>query len=222
MHTEGHDLGKPEGVPSHPAYKRDAEHPGYETQDVNVGGVVYFLGGLAAFMVVFFFLCFYLGKVVNYSFVKEDGAVDKWHQTGAPTKTEREDLTPNPVMQQKELDSLTKTFPTPRVVADDDDQETSDLHAREDLLLSHYSSDTENGKTVVRIPIDRAMELVAQHGLGAAPVAAPRKVMVGDTVPAIHAPLTDGFARTGYELDQMEARQQRITYGNAESKSEGK
>jgi hypothetical protein len=33
--------------------------------------------------------------------------------------------------------------------------------------------------------------------------------------PEIHAPLTTGFARTGYELTAMEAREQKMNYGKA-------
>ena len=44
----------------------------------------------------------------------------------------------------------------------------ADLHAREDLLLNNYSwVDQAQGK--VRIPIERAMELIAQRGLPVAP-----------------------------------------------------
>ncbi len=64
---------------------------------------------------------------------------------------------------------LTQQFPTPRVQTDDGNQDVSDLHAREDLLLDHYTRiDGQAGK--VRIPIERAMELIAQRGL---PVVAP-------------------------------------------------
>jgi hypothetical protein len=65
MHTEGHDMGKPEAVPAHPTPKLDAEHPGYETQDVNVGGIVVFLAGLAGSVVVFFLFCFVMGKALD-------------------------------------------------------------------------------------------------------------------------------------------------------------
>ena len=92
--------------------------------------------------------------------------------------------------------------------------ENGDLHAREDLLLDHYS--TVPGQPL-RIPIDRAMELIAERGL---PVAAPPPAaskMAGVEVPVIHAPLTSGFARTGYELDTIEAREQKMMYGKAEA-----
>ena len=216
MPIEGHDMGQPEGVQAHPEPKIDPEHPGYEIQDVNVKGIAYFLGGLLATVVVFFVLCFYIGKVINYSFVKDDGAPDKWHQYGNTHVAQREDLTPNPVMVQNELKAITATFPTPRLDVDDGNQATADLHAREDLLLDNYSTDTEGSTTTTRIPIDRAMQLIVQRGLGAAPAAAaPAALMAGDSVPVIHAPLTTGFARTGYELDTIETRDQKNTYTHA-------
>jgi hypothetical protein len=224
MHTEGHDMGKPEGVPAHPVPQIDAEHPGYETQDVNVVGIVYFLGGLMGFLVVFFGLCFYMGKVINYSFAKEDGEATKWHtpsMIGAspgPRGT-REDLTSNPTMYQRELQQVAQSFPTPRLATDDDNQQTADMHAREDLLLENYSSDTAGTTTTLRIPIDRAMELIAQRGLGAAPAAAQKPTMAGDKTPVIQAPLTTGFARTGYELDTIEKREQQNSYKSAEAKT---
>lgn len=219
MHTEGHDMGKPEGVQAHPTPQIDAEHPGYETQDVNVSGVVYFLGGLTASVAVFFVLCFFIGRVINNSFVREDGAPDKWHQYGNTHIKDREDLTSNPAMVQKDLQAITATFPTPRLDVDDGNQATADLHAREDLLLDHYSSDA----TGIRIPIDRAMQLIVQRGLGSAsPASAPKTLMAGDSVPVIHAPLTTGFARTGYELDTIETRDQQNEFKAAEAKRTGK
>ena len=79
MHTEGHDMGQPEGVQAHPSPKRDSEHPGYETQDVAIGGIITFLAGLSGFVIIFFFFCFALGKAINYALVKHDGEPDKWH-----------------------------------------------------------------------------------------------------------------------------------------------
>ena len=79
MHTEGHDMGKPQGVQAHSSPKRDSEHPGYETQDVSVGGIVTFLAGLCGFVIIFFFFCFAMGKAINYAIAKHDGAPDKWH-----------------------------------------------------------------------------------------------------------------------------------------------
>jgi hypothetical protein len=195
------------------------ESPGYETTDVNVNGVIVFLSGLMGFLVVFFVFCFFMGKVINSALETQDGPKDKWHTFSAfagaaANGGKRENLESNADMQQQELGQMTSNFPTPRLDIDDGNQATADLHAREDLLLNHYSS--YNGTT--RIPIDRAMELIAQKGL---PVAtrsgAGSELMAGDAKPVPLMPLTTGFARTGYELDAMEARKQKMSYTKAET-----
>ena len=48
-----------------------------------------------------------------------------------------------------------------------------------------------------------AMDLVAERGLPVAPSASEIPVMAEDSVPVVKAPLTDGFARTGYEQEQI-------------------
>jgi hypothetical protein len=42
--------------------------------------------------------------------------------------------------------------------------------------------------------------------------------MAGESKPAVAAPLTDGFARTGYEVHAIEAREQRTEFNRAEAK----
>jgi hypothetical protein len=100
---------------------------------------------------------------------------------------------------------MTERFPAPRLQTDDGSQDVADLHAREDMLLEDYSwVDPSQGK--VRIPIERAMELVAQRGLPVAPAVEQAPLMTGDLRPTIAVPLTSGFARTSYELDQAAAQ----------------
>jgi hypothetical protein len=43
--------------------------------------------------------------------------------------------------------------------------------------------------------------------------------MAGDEKPTVSAPLTSGFARTGYELEVIEAREQKLTYNKAEGEA---
>jgi len=186
------------------------DSPGYEVTDVNVSGVVVFLASLAAFVGVFFIFCFGMGKVINTAILKSDGPPNKWNQIGAPTRGKRQDLTSNAVMEQQQLNEMVQRFPTPRLQTDDGNEEIAEMHAREDLLLGYYSwVDHAGGK--VRIPINRAMQLVAQLGL---PVATPEQVgpseplMAGDRAPVVTMPLTDGFARTGYEQQYLETLQQ--------------
>ena len=192
----------------------DAEHPGYELTDVNVSGVSVFLAGLFGVVLIFFGICFMLGRVINNEFAREDGQPNKWHG-GAVAKEQRENLASSPEMQQKELRTMTASFPTPRLDIDDGNQATADLHAREDLLLDHYST-VAGGNGAIRIPISRAMELIAQRGLPVNAATSTSPQMVGDIKPEVQAPLTNGFARTGFELDVMESRTQTMSYGKAE------
>jgi hypothetical protein len=228
---EGHDAGKPEGVQAHPSPKHDSEHPGYETQDVAVGGIVTFLAGLSGFVIIFFFFCFVMGKMINNGLAKYDGPQDKWHSDGMKMgtpdgTTKREDLTSNTTMEQRELQQMTQQFPTPRLETDDGNQDLADLHAREDLLLDNYSSSADLPAGTIRIPIDQAMKLIVQRGLPKEPGAqadgaqGPATLMAGEHTPTVSAPLTNGFARTGYELDTMEARAQRNEFTRAEAKHE--
>lgn len=218
MSTNDHKINQPLN-PEHGV--RDAESPGYETTDINVNGVAVFLAGLFGSVLIFFVFCFVLGKVINGALEKEDGPPNKWSQfssfSGAEaTHGKLQNLASDPEIQQKQLEQVTGTFPLPRLSIDDGEQETADLHAREDLLLNNYSvSPGENG--TIRIPIARAMELIAQRGL---PVSAPSTnqavAMFGDARPVIQAPLTTGFARTGYELEVIAAREQKLAYSKAE------
>jgi hypothetical protein len=116
----------------------------------------------------------------------------------------------NPEMQNK-VAELTQQFPTPRVQVDDGNQDVADLHAREDLLLQNYSW-ADPAHTKVRIPIERAIELIAQRGLPVAPAVQTAPPMTGERAPELQAPLTNGFARTAFEQEEaqteaIEARQ---------------
>ena len=224
---EGHDPLRPADQGPHPVPSvRDPEHPGYEVEDVNVGGIVTFVAGLSGFLVIFFVFCFFMGKAINYAIAKQDGPTNKWHAGqgdlgNTPRGEKREDLTSNAVMEQRQLAQMTQTFPTPRLEMDDGNQDTADLHAREDLLLDYYSSSANLPSGTIRIPIARAMQLVVQQGLPKPAAAAqPAPLMAGESEPTVQTPITDGFARTGYELDTIEAREQKNEFNRAEAHHE--
>ena len=213
MHTNGHDEHK---------HVVDPEHPGYETSDINVGGIIVFLAGLVGFVLVFFVFCFGMGKVINRALEKQDGPPDRWHQdaelNGIHAPGERlENLASNPKIEQQQLAAMANTFPQPRLQMDDGNQDTADLHAREDLLLEHYTY-VEAQPGTVRIPIERAMELIAQRGLPTAPQGSAGAALTGANAPVVTAPLTNGFARTGFELKAIESREEKMKYeaGNTE------
>jgi hypothetical protein len=199
--NDGSDHGLWQEPEDHSPEEIDASK-GYEASDVRVSGVVVFLVALSIFAAVTAVLAYGIGKVINARMAKEDGPPSRWAQT--VDMRPLGNLPNSPEMQNK-MAELTQRFPTPRVQTDDGNQDVADLHAREDLLLDNYSwADQAQGK--VRIPIERAMELLAQRGLPVAPAAEQGPLMTGDRKPATAVPLTNGFARTAYELDQAAAQ----------------
>jgi hypothetical protein len=216
--ADEHGFSKPE---PHPSPKFDADHPGYETTDVNTKGVVVFIGGLLGFLVVFFVLCYAMGKAINFGLLKQDqDEAAKSPLSGAsPLGIQKrgESFATNPVQEQADAAKIAASFPNPRPPIDDDNAETSDMHAREDLLLEHYTKadPAEGPEGTIHIPIEKAMQLIVQRGLPAAasPATAVQTRLTGDKQAEVTAPLTNGFARTGYELDQIESREQKMKLG---------
>jgi hypothetical protein len=205
MSTHDHDDGRePDG---HEPIEQEREQPdasaGFERSDVRVSGVLVFLTALSIFVVVTAVLCYGVGKVLFAHMAKEDQPKSKW----ATTVDVRPlgNMPSNPEMQSK-LDQMTQQFPTPRLQTDDGSQETANLHAREDLLLEHYSwvEGAQGSPRRVRIPIERAMELIAQSGLPVAPKVERAPLLTGDSEPVVAVPLTSGFARTAYEQDEAQ------------------
>jgi hypothetical protein len=134
-------------IVNYPTPGAESANLGYETTDVNVGGVVVFLGGLFGFVLIFFVFCFLMGRVINEALNKQDGPVNKWHQPatinsgGSPelATNKLENLKSNAAMEQQELQHMATQFPQPRLEMDDGNQDVSDLHAREDLLPARDS-----------------------------------------------------------------------------------
>ncbi|HUN84587.1 MAG TPA: hypothetical protein VMU48_09415 [Terracidiphilus sp.] len=177
---------------------------GYEKSDVKVTGIVVFLTALAIFVAVIGVVSYGVGKVLNAYLNKEDGPTSKW----ATTVNIRSlgNMPNNPEMQRK-VAVLTQKFPTPRLQNDNTDggDDLVNLHQREDLLLNNYSW-IDQSKGTVRIPIQRAMELIAQRGLPVAPPVQQPTLMTGDSKPTVVMPLTNGFAPTGLEQEMAATR----------------
>jgi hypothetical protein len=169
---------------------------GYEVTDANTGSIMVFLVALFVSVGVFFVFCFVMGKVINSQMDAADGPVTKWK--AANQIAPRKEIQSSPALQQEQLAKLTQQFPTPRLETDDGNQDLADLHDREDLLLNYYSWVDKPGGNV-RIPIERAMEMIAQQGLPVAPQEQQQALMFGDSRLVVQMPLTDGFARTGFE-----------------------
>jgi len=126
---------------------------GFERQDISGSGVLYFFLALAAgTLVVVFFLVGVFDVLDKRSNAKQGP--------------------PNPLSANVPADKDTrhipkeyeiKAFPEPRLENDERSQLLGIITAQEQTLNSYGWAD-ENSRTV-RIPIDRAMELLAQRGL---------------------------------------------------------
>ncbi len=173
---------------------------GYERSDASVTGIAVFLVSLLIFVGVIGLLCYGIGAWFNARMNREDGPNSKWTKT--VDVRQLGNMPSSPELQNK-IAEITQTFPTPRLLTDDGDQDVADMHAREDLLLSNYSW-IDQSKGTVRIPIEQAMQLIAQRGLPTAPAVNPQAPMTGDTRPTVTVPLTSGFARTSYEQEQAD------------------
>lgn len=178
---------------------------GYEQSDVRITGIVVFLTAFSIFVAVVAITAYGMGKAADIWMEHTDPKPNKWSTT--VNVRELGNMPSNPEMQ-KQMAELVNQFPAPRLQSDVDDGATDlmVLHRHEDLLLDHYTW-VDESKGVVRIPIDRAMELIAQQGLPVAPPATIPPLMTGDIKPTITEPLTDGFARTGYEQAQARTRE---------------
>ena len=202
-------MHKPENHGSEHEPEKIDTSAGFEQSDVKITGILVFITALSIFVVVTAILCYGIGKVINARMNKEDGPNTRWTKT--VDVRQLGNLPNNPDLQNK-VAELTQQFPTPRVQVDDGNQDVADLHAREDLLLDNYSW-ADPARTKVRIPIERAMQLIAQRGLPVAPAIQTAPLLTGDSTPKLQVPLTDGFARTGFEQEEaaaqaIQARQQ--------------
>jgi len=210
MHDGDDPIQKTSAETRHEPQPVDASK-GYEASDVNVLGVMKVMIAFGIFAVVSGMAAWGIGKWINTYIARQDGPQVKWSHS--VNLRPLGNMPNDPDMRNKMGESI-QQFPT-RLQIDDGMQDLVDLHAREDLLLDNYSwVDQEHGK--VRIPIARAMELIAQRGLPVAPAVDRDLVMTGDSIPVVAIPLTNGFARTGYESDEAQAKA--VRDNNAEMK----
>lgn len=175
---------------------------GYESSDVRISGIVVFLASMAVFVGVTAVLCYGIGSMINAHMDKQDGPLNHWVKT---TNIRELGNMPSAAAEQDKVAQLMQNFPAPRLLVDDGHSEVADLHARENLLLDHYTW-IDQSKGTVRIPIERAMEIISQQGLPVAPPSKTAPLMAGDSRPAVTMPLTDGYAHTTFEQEQAAAR----------------
>jgi hypothetical protein len=140
-------------------------HCGFERRDIGIAGVLYFLAGLAVAGILVHFV---VTGVYSYLEKRNEArqAPVSPLVTNAPADTRH--------LSADYKDYLKQVFPSPQLEIDERNQLDS-IRSDEAQKLATYDWIDQNAGTV-RIPIDRAMDLIAQRGLpvrGQATAAAP-------------------------------------------------
>jgi len=132
------------------------EHGDYEREDLSPGGVLYFLAGLAVVGILIYFIVMgmynFLNRYENEHQAKLSPMVTPQADTRAVTHAD------------------TLAFPQPRL----EESERNQLRAvtdSQDSQLEGYDWVDKN-KGIVRIPIERAMDLIAERDLPVRPASA--------------------------------------------------
>ena len=160
-------------------HENTAEHGGYERQDLQVSGILYFLLTIVVVVVICLFGLRGLFAFLDHREKALQPAVSQL-VTNVPTDTRR-------ISDPDEY--LKKAFPDPRLETDERNQLNKEA-VREEGLLYRYGWVDEKAGTV-RIPIERAMDLIVQRGL---PV---RPQNIAGNAPAAKTATTTGAAKKG-------------------------
>jgi hypothetical protein len=148
----------------HPANSNG--HGDYERRDITVAGVAYFLIGLAVAGVFVYFIANGIFDYLNKRFEAEQAPVSPL-VTNAPADTRR-----IPPQYGNDYEKYLKEgFPAPQLEVNERTELNGERLREEDTLSTYGWVDQNAG--VVRIPIDRAMDLLAQRGLPVRSQAAP-------------------------------------------------
>jgi hypothetical protein len=130
-------------------------HESYEHQDLQVSGIVYFIVSLVLVTIVCMF-----------------GLAGFYHYLDRRDRATQEPV--NPLVKKVPEDTRAVTsaypqtaFPNPRLEVDERNQLNGFLTKQDDTLYSYGWVDQKAG--IVRIPIERAMDLLVQRGLPVLP-----------------------------------------------------
>jgi len=149
---------------------------GYERSDIGTRGVLYFLAGLAVAGLLAYFVVAALYSYLEKRSEAQQAPVSPL-VTNAPADTRH--IPPEYKTDSESTDYekyLKEKFPAPQVETDERGQ-LNDIRLKEEQTLNTYDYIDKNSGTV-RIPIDRAMDLIAQRGLPVRAKGAPESVLV--------------------------------------------
>lgn len=137
-------------------------HGDFERKDISVNGVVVFLIGLAAMVVVSYFVVDVFYHALERHFEAQQVPISP-----LVTNTQQDTRRIPPQYGDDYAKYLKESFPAPQLETDERTQ-LNEVILREEDTLSTYDYVDKNAGTV-RIPIDRAMDLLAQRGLPVLP-----------------------------------------------------
>jgi hypothetical protein len=131
----------------------------FETEDLSPLGVFYFMAGLAVVGVVIYLIILGMYRFLdNY---------DRSHQPPVNPMAVTTNVNPKTMTFRDITDQIGKTFPKPVLEYSEQMQFTSEVEKQDKALESYDWVDQKNG--VVRIPIERAMDMLVQRGLPVLP-----------------------------------------------------
>lgn len=126
------------------------DHGDYERQDVNTRGPMLFFAGMILFGVFTYFMILGMLRLLNRTNQQDQSPVNPM-ATSVPADTRH--------VQPGEI----AAFPEPRLEEDERGQ-LNGVRLKEEQTLNSYGYIDETAG-VVRIPIERAMQLMVEHGL---------------------------------------------------------
>jgi hypothetical protein len=138
-------------------------HTDFERRDIGAGGVLYFMAGLAVAAVIIHFVVAGMYRYLEHHAEDRQRAISPLvTNTVRDTRT----LPPQFKTDQEGADYekyLQKNFPEPQLEIDERTELNKVRLSEEDRLSTYDYIDKDAG--TVRIPIDRAMDLLVQRGL---------------------------------------------------------
>ncbi|HLV86793.1 MAG TPA: hypothetical protein VKV39_07435 [Candidatus Sulfotelmatobacter sp.] len=143
--------------------KHVRKHGDFERRDIGIGGVLYFLAFLAALCLVTAFIVNGLYRFLENRMESQQAPVSPL-VTNAPQDTRK--LPPEYKTDAQGADYqkyLEKNFPAPQLETNER-TELNKIRLHEEESLATYGWVDQNAGTV-HIPIERAMDLIAQRGL---------------------------------------------------------
>ena len=134
----------------------------FEHEDLSPLGVFYFLAGLAMVGIAIYFILVGMYRYLD--------AYDRNHQPPMNPMAVTTGVNPNVMTHGQIQQQIDKTFPKPVLEYSERTQFIQEVAKQDNTLESYDWVDQKSG--IVRIPIEQAIDLVAQRGLPVLPEAA--------------------------------------------------